>query len=58
MKAVADANKARNLGAFVSCLKSYAAELEQGRVVKAYLADLYDSLLEQNLLLLRLVEGE
>jgi 26S proteasome regulatory subunit N6 len=54
MKAVADANQARDLDAFDKATAKYDKELKGDPVIVAHLGDLYDNLLEQNLL--RLIE--
>lgn len=50
MSAVARAHEQRSLEAFEKALKTYQAELSQDPIIRNHLAELYDTLLEQNLL--------
>ena len=50
MKAVATAHEHRSLQEFEQALAKFRDELSNDEIVKSHLADLYDTLLEQNLL--------
>eukprot|EP01111_Echinosteliopsis_oligospora_P007043 TRINITY_DN215_c1_g1_i1.p1 TRINITY_DN215_c1_g1~~TRINITY_DN215_c1_g1_i1.p1 ORF type:complete len:416 (-),score=117.79 TRINITY_DN215_c1_g1_i1:67-1314(-) len=54
MKAVAKAHQARDLRSFEAATQQFSAELTQDPVIHAHLSDLYNTLLEQNLI--RLIE--
>ena len=54
MKAIADANKNRSLSSFKKVQKEYSDQIEHDSVVNAHLEDLYNNLLEKNLL--RIIE--
>jgi len=54
MRAVANAHQARDLRAFENATKTFSAELTQDPIIHAHLSDLYNTLLEQNLI--RLIE--
>ncbi|OBZ90329.1 putative 26S proteasome regulatory subunit rpn6 [Choanephora cucurbitarum] len=54
MKAVANAHKNRNLQEFETALATYTNELNNDPIIRAQLAALYDTLLEQNLV--RIIE--
>lgn len=49
MKSIAQASHKRSLADFNETIKKYKPQLEDDPIVKAHLASLYDSLLEQNL---------
>lgn len=50
MSAVAKAHEQRSLEAFETALKDYQSELSNDPIIRNHLAELYDTLLEQNLL--------
>ena len=50
MQAVADAYTARSLSSFEASLAKFAEQLDSDAIVKGHVGDLYDTLLEQNLL--------
>ncbi|KAH7870425.1 PCI-domain-containing protein [Lentinula edodes] len=54
MRSVAKAHQARNLADFEKALKDYKDELSSDPTIRSHLSDLYDALLQQNLL--RIVE--
>ncbi|THV05560.1 proteasome regulatory particle subunit [Dendrothele bispora CBS 962.96] len=54
MRAVARAHQERNLADFEKALKDYKDELSSDPTIRSHLSDLYDALLQQNLL--RIVE--
>ncbi|KZT00062.1 PCI-domain-containing protein [Laetiporus sulphureus 93-53] len=54
MRAIARAHQQRNLAEFEKALKDYQHELSSDPTIRTHLAELYDKLLEQNLL--RIVE--
>ncbi|EEB94415.1 hypothetical protein MPER_06774 [Moniliophthora perniciosa FA553] len=54
MRAVARAHQERNLADFEKALKDYKNELSSDPTIRSHLSDLYDALLQQNLL--RIIE--
>jgi 26S proteasome regulatory subunit N6 len=54
MRAIADAHKERSIHAFEDVLKKFKAQLVDDPVVHTHLTQLYDKLLESNLI--RLIE--
>ena len=54
MKAIARANATRSLADFESALSQYHSELAEDPIIHAHLAELYDTMLEKNLV--RLIE--
>lgn len=54
MRAVATANKNRSLEEFEAALKKYESELTMDVIIKSHVSDMYDSMLQNNLL--RIIE--